>query len=55
MAKRKGKKWRHVYPYTCLSCGKDRIAFKHERAAAQICTRCESTQPHKDQGRLFAP
>lgn len=51
--KRIGRRWRHVYPYICIGCGKKRIAFMHDRAAAQICTRCEIPKEDARQGKLF--
>lgn len=46
---RKGRKWRHVYPYSCEHCHKDRIAFNKDRAKSLLCQKCMPTVPDPDQ------
>lgn len=51
--RRIGKKWRRVYPYICVNCGKSRVAYSFPRAIAKICRMCEPKPMNPDQAVLL--
>lgn len=49
----RSKKWRHVYPYVCTTCGKRRTSFVFDRAKNGVCTVCEDGMIDETQETLF--
>lgn len=47
------KKYRHIYSYVCLNCGKTRKTYSFNRFKNEICTICEGKKVPENQLNLF--
>lgn len=47
------KKYRHIYSYVCLNCGKTRKTYNFDRFKNEICTLCEGKKVPENQLNLF--